>query len=302
MLLSGRSRARIALAGAVVPVVAWLVVAAASVSLLPFGGNVGTRVTVIVLVATFVYQIVQPTFSGLVFGDNVYADLGRAGRFVMRGEDLHSLGFPRFTARLLRRLGRMSSTVVADIARSLRACRKELPSLAMESRRPKRSCFSWVYRRNSDGSFSNDVRVLPPLGLGLMKRLTARLEADEEKQLVGVMHAATIDSQWMAGFARLKRAYLIDFDGMASRAWELADGRYTVEEITAVIAQESGVDREVLKPKLLEFLRDMHRKYLINVIWPYEPVTEYPSFSDVACDFRSFSAMLHRIYGAGWTA
>ena len=293
MLLSSHAKMRIALAGVVAPFLIWLPALAVWLGLFWSGQRSAMASGAAVLAAGFVYLVVHPFFAGVVYTGKAYSDLSYVGNYLMRDREVLKANPLLTIARLVRGMLRQAPGLAFDLASYLVRPRAAVAISRMEGMKPKRTCLSWVYKRDPEGNFTNCVIVLAPLGMALLKRLTASPRGAEKIATQRLL----ADPENLRRLVSYNRVYSMEFNPLASRAWELADGELDVRQIAHQISDETAKPIEVVLPALKTFFSDMHRKYMVNLNWPREPVREYPRLPDVVFDYGDVGAMVRSMLG-----
>lgn len=298
MLLSGEARMRIALAGVVIPVLAWICLGLLWAIALMVHRSPSVAYLGAAIVGGLSFQVVHVFFSGVVYTGKQFSDLGYASAYLLRDVEFRQDAQMRYLGTLGWRILRHAPRVIADVIRFSVRPNSVAGLVASEGMHPKRTCFSWIYERDSKGEFGESITLLAPLGLALTRAFSTQLP---EVELKLIRRLTTSRTGYEALF-RLDRIYSVRLNPLASRAWELADGRYTVHEIATLISQEKTLSMDDVLPALIEFFRDLHRKYLVNLNWPARPARKYPSLSDVAFEFGGMAAMFRRMFAGAASA
>lgn len=291
MTLAARAKMRIALAGPATPLLLWAALALALPALLWRGPEGAFETAAAVLAAGLAYLIAQPFFSGLIYNGKAYSDLAYATNYLLQELDFRQANPLRILALAGQRIARQVPALLADQLAFLFQAGSLLHARDMAEAKPKRTCLAWVYKRDEKGEFTDRVIILAPLGLALLKQLTANPHGETRAQL----------ERLLANPAQLRRkisyrkVYSIELSRLASRAWELADGELSVREIAVRIADESRRPLPEVQAALESFFRDLHRKYIVNLCWPLEPVRQYPTLPDVLFDHGDVGVMMHRM-------
>lgn len=291
MMLAAPAKMRIALAGPVAPLLLWAVLAL-PLPLLWRASSQGTFDTVaVILAAGLVYLLAHPFFSGVIYSGYNYSDLGYATSYLIRDLDMQRVHPLRVILVIAWRLMRQVPGLLADQVRFLAHPERIVEANDVARKKPKRTCLAWIYQRRPSGEFTDRIVVLAPLGLALLKQVTANPRGESRRQLARLLSNPSRLRRQIS----YRKVYSVELSKLASRAWALADGELEVREIAARISEESDRPVAEILRGLEIFFRDLHRKYMVNLSWPLEPVRQYPTLPDVLFDYGDVSLMLHRI-------
>ena len=294
MVLSSEAKARIALAGAVLPVLAWIGMAGAGMLLYAAGIHRGVAPAFAAVAGAGAYVVVHPIFSGLLYHGIAYSDLGYAAAYfgqcidITRHDPLVCLAI--LTGSMLKRIPGLAADVVGYTLRPSRLAGAD----CVADKKPKRTCLSWIYKRDEQGQFTDRIVLLLPLGMALFQQLSKEPRGPARN----IVERMASDKDKLQRLQSYRKVFLMELGELSSRAWELADGGHSFAEIVQILHESTGLASGDLEPGLREFFLRLHRGYILNMEWPEPPLRRYPQLADVVFDFGEFGALTKQLFTA----